>query len=133
MRITPLAEENRYVLHAHHAIVEKPDPENPDVTVEEKGDPDPDAPVFVYKPLDPREKSRWTGKLFGEGQATVGNEAYIDLFEDRLIRVDNLLVGDEPFDKKNANHLRSLELQWQIEVAMAIFSASKLDKDIAGK
>lgn len=118
MRISPLPETTRYVLAEHH---------------EGEGDqrvPLADAPAFVYKPLNPRDRSRWMAKLFTDEEQS-SNEPYLDLFEERLVTVENLWVGDDPFDK--AAHVVHLPLDWQLEVAFRIIAQSRLSDDDAGK
>jgi hypothetical protein len=147
MDIRPLPEEVPYILAEHHEIRLIPTPEYPESVeglseevlaelppkeLEELGDPKSDAPKFVYKPLTPRERGRWANKLYGDGiTRSERTDYYLDLFDERLLRVENLTIDGEPFDKNK--HTDALDLKWQTEVAMIIFSRSKLDEKDAGK
>lgn len=149
MDIRPLLEEMTYVLdaHAEHELTPNPDyPENveglsddmllelPSKQLQKRVGVKPDAPVFVYKPLNPRERAKWANKLWDDGVSrTSRSNAYLDLFEERLIRVENFTIGGETFDKKNPVHVHSIPLGWQTEVAMIIFTTSNLSEEDAGK
>lgn len=149
MDIRPLPEEIPYVLTLHHEYTQIPNPEYPKSVdgltaeqldelppkeLEEQGAPIKDAPVFVYEPLKPRERARWAVRLFNEN---VDREKrtllYLDLFAEKIIRVDNLTVNGATFNKNDQAHLEALELSWQTEVAMTIFTTSKLSEEDAGK
>jgi hypothetical protein len=61
------------------------------------------------------------------------NERYLDLAEERLVRVDNHFVGDEPFDPKNRLHLDSLDVGELVELGMEILTSASLSKETLGK
>lgn len=149
MDIRPLPEEIPYVLSTHHTYKDVRNPEYPEnvegLTEEQLADLPPKeyqeqdapiegSPVFVYKPLNPRERARWAIRLFGDDVSREKRtDLYLDLFAERILRVENLTIGGEPFDKQNQSHLNALELSWQTEVAMTIFTTSKLSDTDAGK
>ena len=55
----------------------------------------------------------------------------MDLCAERLVRVENLVVGDEPFDP--ARHLDDLPAPWQIELGAEIYARSQLTDADVGK
>ncbi len=110
MRITPLPAEVRYTLREHQGKD--------------------DAPVFVYRPLRPREFAAWSARIAGAGEG--GDVAVLmDLCAERLVRVENLTVGDEPFDV--AKHLDEIPAPWQIELGAEIYARSQLTDADVGK
>lgn len=147
MDIRPLPEEIPYVLAKHHTTLRKPNPEYPasiegltedqllqlpPAELEEQGPPIEGSPRFIYKPLNPRERAKWATRLYND-DVDIGtrNDRYIDLFIERVVRIEDLTVGEEPFNM--SKHLNSLELGWLIEVGMVIFTKSKLSEEDAGK
>jgi hypothetical protein len=139
MRLAPLPAEDRLTLEMHEG--------------------QPDAPVFVYRPLNPRELARWTARLYAMYDAAAARAAreapgdggeqpeprrtaddalqetmfYVELFEDRLARVESLQVGDDPFDFANPAHRDALPLGWQVNAGAQILNRGQLSEDEQGK
>jgi hypothetical protein len=139
MRLAPLPAEDRLTLELHEG--------------------QPDAPVFVYRPLNPRELARWTARLYAMYDAAAARAArepageggeqpeprrtaddalgetmfYVELFEDRLVRVENLQVGDAPFDPADPAHRDALPLGWQVNAGSQILNRAQLGEDEQGK
>jgi hypothetical protein len=141
MRLAPLPAEDRLTLELH---------EGQD-----------DAPVFVYRPLNPRELARWTARLYAMYDAAAARAAaqappaaegaeppaprrtaedalqetmfYVELFEDRLVRVENLQVGDAAFDPADPAHRDALPLGWQVNAGAQILNRAQLSEDEQGK
>lgn len=144
MRITALPEVARYVLEEHReqTVVMKQVPsvadENELVDLPETvyGPAIEGAPVFLFKPLNPREKNKWIKLVYGGDQpAGMGNDTYIDIAWERLVGIENLLIGDVeeavPFDKEK--HFNDLELRWLMLLATHILNFSRLSDEAAGK
>jgi hypothetical protein len=97
------------------------------------GEPLPDAPVWWYKPLNPRDRARWAEII----SAADKNETYIDLVLERLTRVDNLMILDEdtgveaPFEK--VKNIDDLSLEWIVSLGIEIFLGAHLSRVDLGK
>lgn len=132
MRISPLPIEVGVILSSNREQVKKT-VEGPDgpMDIWEPGDPLPDAPTYFYKPLNPRERIRWTSKIFGEKEIGELNVKYLDLVDERLIRVENLEIGDEPFDRDK--HMDSLETEDLVELGQEILTSASLSRAELGK
>ena len=139
MRLAPLPAEDRLTLELHEGQQ--------------------DAPVFVYRPLSAREVARWTARLYtlydeiygqtpaagAEGaqdtsaprrsaeQAAQESFFYLDLFEERTVRIENLQVGDAHYDHANAEHRGALPLNWQVQAGAQILNRAQLSEEDQGK
>jgi len=122
--ISLLPTEVSYVLHDHR---EEGPPEDPG----HRSRPLPDAPRFVFRPLNPRERAEWYAKIRAAGEAGDDTLGYCDLVEERLVRVDSLTLNGQPFDK--AQHMTSIPLEWQVEVGLDILTRSNLSRVDQGK
>lgn len=136
MRLAPLPAEDRLTLEMHEGEA--------------------DAPVFVYRPLSAREVARWTARLYTlydemyapqpeEGAGAEGaprrsaeqtaeeSYFYLDLFEARIVRIENLTVGDVPYDHANEEHRGALPLPWMVQAGAQILNRAQLSGDEQGK
>lgn len=128
MRLPKLPAEVRYVLPAHREL--PVGVEGDLLQLEDVGTPVPDAPVFVFKPLKPEERATWATKVFSD-EVQSKAVVYISLVRERLLRVENLTIGDEPFDVEK--HLDDLQLEWFISLGLYIMTYSQLTEAQLGK
>jgi len=50
---------------------------------------------------------------------------HADVFNAQITRIDNLLIGDEPFDRNAEGHLRSIPGAWKIAIGREIYSRAR--------
>jgi hypothetical protein len=109
-------DEEVYVLHVHRDLAEAGE----------------EVPQFVYRPLGGREAIEWTRRIMREERENgSGDVAYIDLCAERLIRVENLTIGGEPY--RHPEHLEQLPLRWRMAVGIHIYSRTLLGPEELGK
>jgi hypothetical protein len=152
MRIIGLQKEVPYILTEHHKkpeAVPLPDPLPTDEAELKAADmaanpdfdrdlgPIEDAPVFFFRPLSPKDRAVKMNEFYqipdDNMRVANTNAFYMDLFDERTVRIENLFIDDEAFDFTNDYHRNSLEMWWIIEVGSEIMYYSRLNAAETGK
>ncbi|MGH7459830.1 MAG: hypothetical protein ACREMA_02230 [Longimicrobiales bacterium] len=99
-----------------------------------------DAPLFVYEPYNEDEAAEVGARLHVlasthetdlAGENRVSEDAavkftrfFVDAFNQRIRRIENLVVGDaeEPFEAARPDHLRSVPAKWKVAVGREILT-----------
>jgi hypothetical protein len=122
MRIEPLPSEERYTPASYRDMAE--------------------PPVVIYRPLNARDKARWFSRLIQADVRTDDEEQairiatdkqadlYCDLFLERVIRIENLTIGDQPYSHELFDHLDG---EFVFVVAAHIWQRAQLSDDELGK
>ena len=121
-----------------------------------KSEVDSEKPTaFIYAPINQAQRVKliaWSASLFGtvadvEGADDDDNSRAVDaieeidwgflfeVFNDCVLRAENLNIGGEPFDPKTDRHVESLiaaKPNWAMEVAMAITRGAHVSEDELG-
>lgn len=99
-----------------------------------------DRPIFVYAALTPEEEADWAlrgAEASGafEPEEEVEDDAvdalypaklrrltrlYCELFDTKIVRIDKLQVGEEPFDRER--HLAHIPGRWKVAIGREILS-----------
>lgn len=97
----------------------------------------PDAPVFVYRPLNMTEALDFATRLFKAREENRVLHLYAELFRERITEIRNITIGDgdEPFDPKNDAHMNALAAAANdvVEIGTAIHDQAQLQEQDAGK
>lgn len=95
---------------------------------DKNGNAEPDAPVFVVKPLSSMEVSG-----FAAGVSESAAMTYATIAVERLVGIESLQIGDESFDKANPAHIAALDPVWLWEVGSDLFGRAHFSDEELGK
>lgn len=101
--------------------------------VSKRGDPLPDAAVFVCRPLKMLEAARAASRGRAGGAA-----AYAEVCAEQLVAIESLdgapaMVGDVPFSAKDPAHVDALDFVWCMQVGQKLLERTELSEEDAGK
>lgn len=120
MRIPALPAEVRLVPAEYQEVDDKGAP---------TGTPKPDAPVGVFRPVTGMEQAMYIDMIRLRGPATT----YAQVAHDHLIRWDNVMVGDVPFDGESEEHRKVIDGAWWIDCGRELYARLHLLEKDAGK